>query len=488
MKPAWTLLLLAVPALFAAEAPSPRQEVERLIVAALKRGARPTAYVKILGEKTRAKLVSADAEALTVEAQGNRLPLAWKDLAAADLAQAGRACAEDGAALLAVARYCLDEKLYADAEACGLEASRKDSALAKEAGALLARIPKSEPAATPDPAPVKPAAAPAPVPGPGVNHAGRPLPPLPKFDKPILFNTPESDAILSCLQLFPPNNPWNEDVLKNPVHPDSEAMIAAIGAGIALHVDFGHNWVIVPPGQPRIEVKILEYPRESDPGPFPVPDNTPIQGWPEYWRKGHPDLATAQTTGEGDRHAYVIDPANMMLYEFYHMRKNPDGWTTGCTATWNLRSNRLRREGWTSADAAGCPLFVGIARYDELERGMVEHALRVTFARTRREYLYPATHHAGRTDDKLIPAMGQRFRLKATANLEGLPKHALAIARGLQKYGMICCDNGRDWDIACPPDPRIDVPAMKALERFKGSDFEVLQTTGPNDLGRASGP
>ncbi|MBE7465025.1 MAG: hypothetical protein HS116_16230 [Planctomycetes bacterium] len=496
----WAFCLLGL-ALACPVQAADRAPLEALVRDALKAGARPTAYVGVLGERSRVKVSAATAQELTVEVKGNKLPLAWKDLSAADLAQVAQACAAEGKDLLAVSRFCLAEGLPKEAEQCAEEAARKDPSLAAEAGALLAALPKPEatartvapehPEAPNGAAPRKDLAALAglPPPGsgaaaPGTNHAGRALPPLPKFDRPILFNEPESDAILSCLQIFPPNSPWNEDVSKNPVHPDSAAMIAKIGAEISLHVDFGHNWVFVPPNQPKVEVKIVSYPRESDPGPYPVPANCPIQGWPEYWVKGHADLATVQTTGEGDRHAYVIDPHAMMLYEFFHMRRTAGGWEAGCAAVWDLRSNKLRPAGWTSADAAGCPLLVGIARYDELERGMVEHALRVTFAKTRKEYLYPATHFASQTDDKLVPAMGQRFRLKATANLAGLPKQALAIARGLQKYGMICCDNGRDWDIPCPPDPRIDVPAMKALERFKGSDFEVIQTTGPNDLGR----
>ncbi|HYF48583.1 MAG TPA: hypothetical protein VEJ63_04220, partial [Planctomycetota bacterium] len=318
-----------------------------------------------------------------------------------------------------------------------------------------------------------------------VNHDGRPLPPIPQFSTPIMFNTPEADAICSTLQVFPKSNAWNEDISKRPVHPDSEKIIKNVGADTNIHVDFGMNFILVPPNQPKIDVKITSYPRESDKGPWPMPDNAPIQGWPSWWEKNVPTLEEYQRVGEGDRHIILVDPHNGMLHEFFHCHKTPQGWTAACMANWNLNSNKLRPDGWTSADAAGLPIFPGIIRYDEIQRGMVDHAVRVTVSKTRKEYIYPASHHAGHTTDKFFPAMGQRLRLKASVPIDDLPKDARAIALGLKKYGMIVADNGRDWDICVTIDKRHNAESLKKLHRLKGSDFEVVLTTGPNEGPRA---
>ena len=181
----------------------------------------------------------------------------------------------------------------------------------------------------------------------------------------------------------------------------------------------------------------------------------------------------------------MLDPTHNMLYEFYQAKKTDSGWQAGNEATFDLSSNKLRHDGWTSGDAAGLPIFVGTPRYDECERGMVEHAVRVTFQLTQRKYIYPATHQAGKktatADD---PVMGQRLRLKASADLTGLSKHALAIAKGMQKYGLICADNGGNWRISVSPDQRLQ--GIDGLTRFKGSDFEVVEATGPNEGPRAA--
>jgi hypothetical protein len=152
------------------------------------------------------------------------------------------------------------------------------------------------------------------------------------------------------------------------------------------------------------------------------------------------------------------------------------GWTCSSSAVFDLNTNRQRPLGWTSSDAAGLPIFPAVVRYDELARGTVEHALRVTVPRTRREFIYPASHFASGLTDASLPAMGQRFRLKASANLTGLSPHAFAVAKALQKYGMIVADNGGAWRISVAPDPRI--VGMNELARFVGTDFEVIQTTG----------
>jgi hypothetical protein len=306
-------------------------------------------------------------------------------------------------------------------------------------------------------------------------------PRMPKFSKPVLFNTPEADAILSALQVFPKNNPWNEDISKRPVHPDSDRMIAAIGRDRTLRPCAAMGFVIVPPNQPGVEVKIRAYPAESDKGPYPVPDNAPVQGWPFDGRSLEASQQGLGDRGE-DRHLMVVDPVNGVLYEFYRAFRRPSGWEADVAAIFDLKSNKLRPKNWTSGDAAGLPMFASLPRYDECERGLVPHAIRFTVARTRRAFIYPATHHAGSTDTPDAPAMGQRFRLKASVDVSGFPKHAQAIALGLKKYGMFVADNGDNWDFCVPPDARLK--GIEALRKLKGSDFEVIVTTGETDLGR----
>jgi hypothetical protein len=175
----------------------------------------------------------------------------------------------------------------------------------------------------------------------------------------------------------------------------------------------------------------------------------------------------------------VVDPVNGQLYEFYRAFRRSSGWEAGIVAAFDLRSNKTRPRGWSSADAAGLPIFPALPRYDECERGEVRHALRVTFSPTRREMIWPATHQAGSTMSPAAPAMGQRLRLKGGVDVSGFPKHARAIALALKKHGMLVADNGGDWRISVPPDPRLT--GLEALRRLKGSDFEVVVTTGENE-------
>src|SRR5436190_1041913 len=302
---------------------------------------------------------------------------------------------------------------------------------------------------------------------------------IPKFSKPVMFNTTEADAILAGLQVFPKNNPWNEDISRRPVHPDSDRMIAAIGKEKTIRVNLDMAFILVPPNQPRVDVKLLS-PSESDRGPYPVPDTMPTEGWPLNGKT----LEDAQEVGspDEDRHALVVDPANGMLYEFYRAFKRSTGWEANGEATFDLKSNKMRPRKWTSADAAGLPIFASLPRFDECDRGIVGHALRVTISKTRREFLYPATHQAGSSDSPLAPCMGQRFRLKAGVDISGFPKHAQAIAAAMKRYGVFVADNGHDWDISVPPDARLR--GLEALRKLKGSDFEVIVTTGESDLGR----
>jgi hypothetical protein len=312
------------------------------------------------------------------------------------------------------------------------------------------------------------------------HSSGRDLPKMPEIKQSVTFNTPEADAILAALQVFPADNAWNEDISKLPVHPNSKNIIASAGADKALQYNLDMGFIIVPPGQKKVEVKIAanqgeKYPDESDPGPFPVPDNAPIEDWPLNKK----ELAVHQKESKGDRHMIVVDPTNRMLYEFYHAQMTDGGWAASQTSVFDLKSNKLRPAGWTSTDAAGLPIFPGVIRFDELERGMVEHAMRFTVRNTRRAYVYPANHCASRKTDQNLPRMGERYRLRQDFDVSRFSPHTQAILKGLKKYGMIVADNGRDWRLSVAPDSRIK--GLDELKTVKGSDFEVIQPTGANE-------
>jgi hypothetical protein len=301
---------------------------------------------------------------------------------------------------------------------------------------------------------------------------------MPRVDRPVMFDTPEADAICSALEVFPPDNPFNLVVEDWPVHPNSKAIVASVGADKPLRYNTDMAFVLVPPDQKRVPVKIVEYPDESDPGPYPVPDNVPIEGWPvTYQREGSQrtlaDVQRRPERYEGDRHAIVVDPMNRMLYEFFTFGRSSGGWAAGQASVFDLKSNKLRPDGWTSADAAGLPIFPAVIRYDELGRAMVEHAMRVTVRRTRRAYVHPATHFASRLPDEDLPRMGERFRLRKDFDVSGFSPQVQAILNGLKKYGMLVADNGIEWAISCTPDPRIPV-LHEELRKVKGADFAVV--------------
>jgi hypothetical protein len=303
----------------------------------------------------------------------------------------------------------------------------------------------------------------------------------PRPTAPVRFDTPQADRLLAAMQIFPASSAWHEDISARPVHPDSAAMIAHVGADGHLACNLDMAFVIVPPGQPLVPVKLVDYPDESDPGPYPVPAEAPIEGWPLDGR----ELAEAQRNGDGDRHVIVVDPWGGRLFEFYQGRRTDAGWQAACAAVFDLSSNRMRPAGWTSSDAAGLAIFPAIVRYDECERGAIDHALRFTIKVSRKACVYPATHQAGHTSDGSAPRMGERFRLKAAVDIAGLPKHARAIAQALKTYGMIVADNGGDWRISVAPDRRIQ--GLDALRKLKGSDFEVIVPTGEHEGPRAPG-
>jgi hypothetical protein len=297
---------------------------------------------------------------------------------------------------------------------------------------------------------------------------------MPRFDKPVLFSTPEADAICAALEVYPPDNPWNLVVSDWPLHPDSKKIVAAIGADKPFRHNQDMAFVFVPPFQKKIRLNSVKYADESDKGPFPVPDNVPIEGWPVGYKGQSLDAVQRKNEGDSDRHAIVVDPVNRMLYEFYQMRKTDAGWQVAQASIFDLKSNRSRPDGWTSSDAAGLPIFPSIVRYDELKRGSIDHALRVTVPRSRKEYVYPATHHAGQGKEKNLPRMGERLRLRADFAIAGFSRDAQTILKALKKYGMFVADNGIAWAVSMAPDPRI-TPMHEELRKVKGSDFEVVQ-------------
>ncbi len=302
---------------------------------------------------------------------------------------------------------------------------------------------------------------------------------MPDITEPVLFHTPEADAILSAFEVFPPDHALNQVIEDWPLHPNSAAIVASVGVDKPLRYNADMGFIIVPPGQERVNVAIVGYPAESDPGPYPVPENVPIEGWPVWHQRSSeapPTLQEVQQrppTYQGDRHAIVVDPVQGKLYEFFVMGRTKDGWAADQASIFDLKTGAPRPDGWTSADAAGLPIFPTVVRYDEIQRGIVEHAMRVTVRRTRRAYVHPATHYASRLTDEDLPRMGERFRLRADFDVSGFSPPVQAILRGLKKYGMLVADNGIEWAISVAPDARIPV-LHEELRRIRGSDFEVV--------------
>jgi hypothetical protein len=303
--------------------------------------------------------------------------------------------------------------------------------------------------------------------------------PLPKIDRPIMHNTPAADAVCAALEVFPPDNPWNTLVTDWPVHPRSKQIVAAVGAEKPLRANPDMAFVIVPPDQPRVPLLSIEYKDESNPGPYPIPDAMPIEGWPAYYLRDRElkvslrDVQENTLKEEGDRHAIVVDPVNRTLYEFFGTSRTPAGWKAAQASVFDLGSNKLRPETWTSADAAGLPIFPAIIRHDELQRGVIDHALRFTIRRSRRAYVYPATHFASRLTDADLPRMGERFRLRQDFDTAGFSRNVRTVLEALKRYGMFVADNGIEWGMSSTADDR--VPVMhEELRRVKGADFEAV--------------
>ena len=268
--------------------------------------------------------------------------------------------------------------------------------------------------------------------------------------------------------IFPASNPINEEISNAPIDPRSASYIAAIGASAHVHPDFGADphygmpYVVVGRHQPKVPIHFTEYGTESNPGPYPVPSDAPVEGDGE----------------EGDRHVLVLQRGACRLYELYHAQRAGKGWSAGSGAVFNLRSNALRPEGWTSADAAGLPIFPLLARYPEVHAGQIDHALRVTVPETQRGYIHPATHFASSSGNPDLPPMGLRLRLRASFPLAGYHGQALVILRALKRYGLIVADNGSPWFISGAPSAGWNEEQLNELKNVPGSAFEAVQS-GP---------
>jgi hypothetical protein len=291
---------------------------------------------------------------------------------------------------------------------------------------------------------------------------------------PIRAEQPGQGApqIESC-SVFPPDHIWNARVDTLPVDENSSTYVDTIGPDEEFHMDFGSGewdggpigipFVTVTGSQPGVEVAFT-WDDESDPGPYPIPADAPIEGGAD---------------SEGDRHVIVIDTDHCVLYEVYNAWPQPDGsWEADAGAVFDLTDYALRPEEWTSADAAGLPIFPGLVRYDEVASGRIDHALRFTVPETRQAYIWPARHHASDLEDAQYPPMGQRFRLKADYDISGFSPDAQVIARAMQEYGIILADNGSPWFVSGAPDDRWDNDVLHELDVLTGADFEAVDVSG----------
>ena len=266
---------------------------------------------------------------------------------------------------------------------------------------------------------------------------------------------------------FPSDNAWNMDISTAAVDPNSATLIASIGLTTGLHPDFGTTWqgqpngipyTVVPAAQKKVPVS-FSVADESDPGPYPIPPAAPVEAG-------------------SDAHVLVVDPGNNRLWEVDAAQRLNNGasWSGYSGAVFDTSSDALRTDGWTSADAAGLPIFPGLVRYDEVvTHGAIHHALRFTVSNTRHAYVHPATHYASSYTGADRPPMGMRVRLKASVDISGYPASVKVILQALKTYGMFVADNGGDWYISGAPDPRWNDSDLAAISGIKGSDFEVVQ-------------
>lgn len=280
-----------------------------------------------------------------------------------------------------------------------------------------------------------------------------------------------SPQIAGCI-IFPSDNIWNTAVDKLPVDRNSSKYISSIGAAKGIHPDFGSGeWDGQPIGIPynvvdknEKKVKVsFDYDDESDRALYPIPQKPLIEGG---------------VNSTGDRHILILDKDNHRLYELYSAYENTDGsWRAGSGAIYDLYSNKLRPKEWTSADAAGLPILPGLVRFEEVKSGEIKHAIRFTASRTRKAYVWPARHFASSNTSKLLPPMGERFRLKSNFNISKFSKDTQVILKAMKKYGIILADNGSDWFISGAPDERWNNDMLAELRSVKGSNFEAVDTS-----------
>jgi hypothetical protein len=267
-------------------------------------------------------------------------------------------------------------------------------------------------------------------------------------------------------KLLPADNSLHRDVSAAPVDPNSGAYLNSIGASLHLHPDFGSNlsygipYTVVPAGQPLVPIRFVAYGSESDPGPYPVPPGAPVEG------AGQP----------GDRHVLVLQSGTCRLFELYNAAQRADNsWSADSGAVWNMNSNALRPDGWTSADAAGLPILPLLVRYDEVQSGVIDHAIRFTVPRTQAAFIHPASHFASSSHDPSLPPMGLRLRLRASFDISGFPRDDQVILTAMKRYGLIVADNGSSWYFQGATDPRWNDDVLNQLKSVPGSAFEVVR-------------
>ena len=330
-----------------------------------------------------------------------------------------------------------------------------------------------------------------------INHAGRILGAAPVLTNAVLFNTPEADAIVAATQIFPVDSAWNEDISRRPRLPNSDAMIAQIGSDLlstrrTLRAFKEMNFALIPDSQPLVPINFMLYGDESDPSPYPIPSTLPIETWPsetggltlQQWQQD------VNAVG-GDRHSIIVQPGAGFLWETWLTLLNGSQWEAANGAKFDLKSNALRPATWTSGDAAGLPMFPALPRFDECERGEIEHALRIVVKRTRAGFIYPARHDASvpYSTDPNVPAMGQRLRLKSGFVIPAnWTKQERAVLTALKKYGALVADNGNFFSISVTPDNRWPAGCFDRLTTVGITNFEVIQTTGQNEGPRSPNP
>lgn len=337
-----------------------------------------------------------------------------------------------------------------------------------------------------------------------INQEGRLLGNPPVVTSVLLFNTTNADAVVAAMQIFPVTNPWNEDISRRPLLANSDAMIARISSDLqssrrTLRAFKEMNFVLVPDSQPTVPINFVDYPDESDldggtfpTGLYPIPGNLPVETWPSE-TEGQTLSEWQQDLNDwgGDRHAIIVKPGAGYIWETWQAKLVSGNWEASNGAKFNLNSNGLRPAGWTSGDAAGLPMFPALVRFDECERGMVEHAMRIVVGKSRYgNYVYPATHYAapeGNTSANL-PMMGQRVRLKSSFVIPAnWTKQEKAVLLGLKKYGALVADNGNFFSISVTPDDRWPEDCFNHLSTVGITNFEVVQSTGPLEGPRSPG-